>query len=1280
MRKTKKEAFHGGFLKACGFFFLLLSAHVYAQKRDTLPPGKNNVLNKILTNIITPKKDTVKPKDNNPPANPNKEITPNKVPANNNVIVNPAVVNNNAIGLLNRFPDTLIMGSYLIVVENYDKGGEWSEVSKAWLHLNGTGRLKFTCLSKISILPPIWKNAVLKPVSLKVVDNAFPGNNEISAKDAASLGLNAQPGSTVEVMMPHYNDKSIGVPNYLSQLRKEPDGIRVRFSDLAATPIKPGAAAGQVSAGIAVYPSESPLPAVPFTLNLASGFSLDISAITFSPVKYPVVTAVLNLPPSLTQNSGCRAASLNLGDIVFSPSCEFYKELPDSTYGIFGVGNTTLAIQGRGYVADFSSTQAYGPSGKPVNWKGVVLMQGESRGTNGDDVISNIGYLQADYRFSNGLVESSGLTAAFQLATSPYHYGTAQPFGYNLSFSNAEVDVASSAVSGGFLRNGEVILPKTAVRQANNSPVVISDMSLTIKPTMDVSGFALIRPDMSVYWGDLIAAGGGDRKSFGIVNATREVLLFFSATPQPAFMPTGPGGKNFMVPFTTINAAAVETYNMQGATITSFNTLVINSAWVPHPRDPNNPGIPANNNPIWFLLNNNSNNWMNVVTEGVHCTIAGAITQTPGPSLGDSTKPLYVGGTSFKTPVTPVATIKEIPPFSSIVLQCVESAVITCDYRSLIVEPMPVNRTLAFKEMVFTSTANNAGGKLVVGSSDSLAYWGLKLVPKPGFSSAGLISVRTGQVILTAAGLAEYRHFAQPFWLTWGEMLANGNMGRLFFDFNSAGQQFDQFNYVHDAVALSPYDPSKKGFLRVGGNAHFPFFGGDYLHIIDTYNNSLGSPYDGRVITLSPSSFSPGFSPTNFNIGGNWNDGLGIFHFTLQYASLMQDGFKGDGTSLLRNLITSGGGGGGGSGGGGGHGASFTNYANDDRATADGDIFSTLEMNSHGTCIRIGSNLMDTRAISLGPVANVSEITRIWGCVCITHDGIDNLVVGGEITTSANFSVVARVGSYLSAILQVSPSLARVTIDGEATLSVALSLDADINGHMQLTMNFAEGFLEGEVSGKINVAGGTGVLGGSSLQAEGQLNWHLGLDFTELQGMVGLKMMSSVGIPGLGAGAGMGISAAFYIGHMAPKTRAWVLVGGDPRFSLNMAPLPDHLTGIYGSLHVEQSVNIAIISGGYEITVGLGAFVLEPTVATALGALSPGLGLPYVVGNLGGRVHGEILGGLVSAGAYFNLSVIGPYPFGFEGRVGLEACVLWVACGSVDVTIGLNSSEGFYIR
>jgi len=93
-----------------------------------------------------------------------------------------------------------------------------------------------------------------------------------------------------------------------------------------------------------------------------------------------------------------------------------------------------------------------------------------------------------------------------------------------------------------------------------------------------------------------------------------------------------------------------------------------------------------------------------------------------------------------------------------------------------------------------------------------------------------------------------------------------------------------------------------------------------------------------------------------------------------------------------------------------------------------------------------------------------------------------------------------------------------------------------------------------------------------------------------------------------------------------------------------------------------------VISGGYEFFVGLGLFVNDPVPA------------PYLVGNLGGRVHGEILGGLASAAAGFNIQIIGPYPGLFHGSVSLEACVLWVFCGGVDIGIGLNTTDGFYIE
>ena len=71
-----------------------------------------------------------------------------------------------------------------------------------------------------------------------------------------------------------------------------------------------------------------------------------------------------------------------------------------------------------------------------------------------------------------------------------------------------------------------------------------------------------------------------------------------------------------------------------------------------------------------------------------------------------------------------------------------------------------------------------------------------------------MLSVRTGRVLLTAAGIAEPAHFATPFGLTWGEMLADGNLGELFLDYNNWGQRFDGLGFNPAEIVLSDYEPA----------------------------------------------------------------------------------------------------------------------------------------------------------------------------------------------------------------------------------------------------------------------------------------------------------------------------------------------------------------------------------------------------------------------------------------------------------------------------------------
>ena len=67
--------------------------------------------------------------------------------------------------------------------------------------------------------------------------------------------------------------------------------------------------------------------------------------------------------------------------------------------------------------------------------------------------------------------------------------------------------------------------------------------------------------------------------------------------------------------------------------------------------------------------------------------------------------------------------------------------------------------------------------------------------------------------------------------------------------------------------------------------------------------------------------------------------------------------------------------------------------------------------------------------------------------------------------------------------------------------------------------------------------------------------------------------------------------------------------------------------------------------------------------------------LPFVVGACGIHVYGEILGGLVSASGWANLSLRGPIPLYFEGSFGLRGCVAWVFCASRDHHVRVLSSR-----
>ena len=1178
---------------------------------------------------------------------------------------------------LPRRPDTLLIGEYVIAVERYDSLGTYIPSTRTFSGVSGIGRVLFSCRPPI-LFPHFTPGDIfvggvdlpLTPFQFQVVDSVRFPDREIALQDARIFDKNIGRGAALTLTLPL---SKTALPDVVGQRVTDliqgvkpgrPQGIRVQFNGVQVQRLLNNARLGRITVGTAFYPAVEPVPIPPFTLDI-EGFTLEVSRLRLSPDRPAEAVARLLLPDLISSGEGCNRAALDLGTINLSPRCEFYHNASDKRYGSFGIGNTTLIVRGKGYIADFSSTIGTPPGGGPNTWKGLILINGETAGEPSGTVYSNTGYLQAHYKYGIATVTKGGFSSTLNTGEA-YTFFSVQPFGYGIRFDFAQLEIRNNRVLSGDLNKTDIALPDEAVRDRNGLPIAVQSEKLTVNNDLDMLG--IVSNDkfssLEFFWGEFTQPGR-EILAHG-VSSCRAGFLFMPGQYQKDYYPVV--GEAFAEPTLSLLAGTtMKALGMTGLTIYLPSLLFIQSPDVPNPPQP----YPLDVNHLEYKLQSRRHlSWLNLQSQGVHASLYSDGLDRPQ-QLGDPASPYYVGKIPFYF-WTHFSREKQFA--GSIELHHVESAVFHSDVQGGVTLPMPTASNLLIRKLVFTSTAQIAGGEVDLSSSANLAYWGLELVPRPGFSSSGVLSVKTGQIILTAAGLAEKRHFKEPLYLTWGEMLANGSLGRLFFDYHTAGQQFDGFDFTPEAIALSDYPGSAPpfGFLRVGGTAHFPFFGNNYLHILDQYDPSKpAAPHNSRVIKLETISFGTGFFASDTSLYGNWSDGLAVFDIQrLYYNNALQNGFAGEGFSSIQTM-------------------------------PGGAIASSLILQSDNACISFIPGT-DVRTLRFSAFSDITQMTQIWGCVCIRDDRIDNIVFGGSLTTSSNtLMVVARTGQHMSAIVRMSPSVFEVTLDGTATLSVALSLDMEVNGHLSIKFDVGNQFMEGEVDAYFRTAAAVAtpdlppVLAGASLTGQGQANWHIGLNpfdsnsYQSIQGSISMNVMGVVVsvVPPFVVGAGMGLNAGFYIGMNAPKSDAWVLLGSNPRYQLNMAALPDRLTGVYGFVQIKHDISLFILSGGYEVFVGLGAFVLDVGQAAGLGGLLPPVppgtplaGIPYAVGNLGGRIHGEFLGGLVGGSAWINLQLIGPYPFSFEGTIGIEGCVLWVACTTYHFTVGVNTNEGFYVR
>jgi hypothetical protein len=1151
------------------------------------------------------------------------------------------------LGIKKKLPDTLICGTFTIVVEDYDSKYQSIDPTRP----SGTGCIKFDCKKKK--LPPwIWGDLLTKPKYLDVIGatKVSDASNQITLSDALTIDPTSYSGGKIAVDLPvrdNIADVIKDIDTYLDFHKKYlPDCFRVRFRDVRwAGPIKRSVT---LTEGYAWYPADPIHPTPPALLTLDSGFTLAIDSLILTPAEATVQGKVL-LPKNVISADTCTRAFVYLPKTTITASCEFYKEVLDSSYGRWWVGNTGLSVYGNGYVVDFSSTQSYAGVAPPLgaSWKGIVLRNGETPLHPGGEVISNRGWIKAQYTYAHAFVRSNGFQGTLTKTAPTFIFKTLEPFGNRVRLNAGKVSLAASAVTGGEFLNGYIDLPQLSIRKENGALISLVYDTLQIQPDEDLWG--RVRTTASLTWGEFNKTTGTPR--YYTLDDDGEIKGYFYLAAR-ALTPYYPADSVWHQPTFSTPETQLEAQRMQGATLIPISSRKF-TIWTVDVQ-----GAPPKKFEFEKAVVGAA--WVNVMRTGPHAEvyIFKDSTKLEGKKLGDPDYDKYqgavpftinfgVGEGTFSGPgsSTPTATT-HVPDNKKrkqwVRFQFVESAVWDSELSGDITFPMPMNNRVAFKRMMFTSTADCAGGQLDLSKPDSLAYWGVDLVAKDTAKSAGVVCVRLGVVYLTAAGIAEPKHYAKPFWLTWGEIKADGNWGRLFFDYNSVGQRFDGFAFSPSLVKLSDYagatpdsamDGMSKvgnlfGYLHAAGTIQFPFFGAKYMSLSDYLMDNAGYPYESRYVRLRQAAHL-GAGPSEVNWERSWAGSVANFVFTsITYDSAMQFGFLGSGTSALNAI--------------------------------GGTLDARITIHPDRSCFSLMYE--GQRGINLAIVANFSMMEKIWGCGCIVDGTLERVVVGAEISTGGGVgaSILARAGSLLAIKMSFTPSQQRVNLHGSMYVVIASAVNADVLGFAEFVADWGSGYVEGYLRGELTLSGPI-FTGG--VNASGELQWHFGIDYNGIQGRVAIGIYGPVSL---------GMEAGIFLGVNFPKSKIWVTDGIDGRFAFNKGALPSNVTGTYAYISISQSVNLYIVSGGYQVFVGVGAFM-------GYGPEWPGsLGFG-VIGNVGVRIWGEILGGLVSASAWGQLSMVLGVPPAFEGVIGLEACVLWVFCGSVSVHCGYNASDGFYL-
>jgi hypothetical protein len=1138
-------------------------------------------------------------------------------------------------------PYILEMDGFTLYVQSW-QSSSWDLANQRITSANGIAWAWFGCQPE---MPLPFSGVSLSARPFKIVEVVSNPAEEIRLEDAKKLDAQATVGSTITLRIPVDAQTASEIAEDLDVLFRWPlyteDAIQLQLNNLT---IAPGRLpfTGTVLSGTATYPVGDSAPvALPI-----QGFTVQLSALTITP-QGASAGGVLQMPPSIIDPGTGHPGQVMLGTFSVTPQCTFHDVLPNLTYGPWEVGSTDMQIQGKGVVADFDSSwsspsaPAHSAAASP-SWEGVLLGPGTTAASASNAIISNSGYLHGLYSYHYAEVVAAGLTAQFNL-TNMLSFQTLQPFQYTVESTTGTVNLSNSAVAGGQFGTNKITAPVHAASDGASGPGSVVALAPILHLDAQLNLLGPVQVTTPIAWGEYSKHPLSHTYYFaqqflraGFYISGTNQLNYFPLDAQDDFAQSqNPCSVQYIVieppPPTEPPAAAAEPSLLPGLTACFPASLEVRTTDTP------------NAAPLDFVpLDRDKVSWLNITFDGVHGSFVDFASRLQSSTdLGPLGQPFYLGQSPFKA----ASTNPKLPARYSLTMNFVSSSLYDANLTGAVALPVPVGNNLSFSNMGFTSTAQISAAQVPLSSPVPLTFWGLSLVKRAGATVGAVMDVHTGQIFFTAAGIAETRHFRLPFYLTWGQMLANGQLGDLVFDPNSAGQQFDGFYYTPSFVKLSNYSPGTTAYIKTAGTVSFDFFGTKYINVNDSYvPNNSSPPYNSRSIALMSDVDPQGaYHATDTSLSANWSNGLGTFNFSYGYDTNAQDGFIGTGSAQLMGVSA--------------------------------PLTSSVVLKADPLiCISVSSTARVS--VSLGPLPNFGVMGGISGCGCVNNGQLQSMMLTGDLENDNNFNVILSSASYGSIQWMITPSLAQLEFQGDMYLTVLQGSHMEVNGLAQFTVDWTQAYVDGNVQGHFDTSE---LLGFESLTADGQLDWHVSApvnaaSYQELQGNLSVGIVAPVG--------GSSIEGGLYVGINAPTSEAWILNAGGSKFQLNTAALPAQLTGVYGYAQYSESINLWILSGGVEAYAGLGGFVLPAASVGPLNAVAPGagIGLPYVIGNTGIHVWGAILGGLASADGWVDLNVISPYPFSFQGTLGLQACAAWVICETADLTAGLNSTSGLYVQ